>query len=330
MSSDLTIGVLGAAKISPPALLQPALDTEGVAVTVIAARDRSRAQAQADEFSIASVVDSYDEVLASDVHAIYNPLPIVHHREWTLKALAAGKHVLCEKPFASNAAEAADMVAAANDAGLVLVEAFHWRYHPLAARIAQRLSDVGTMKHIDADFSVEIRPEDDVRQSYELSGGALMDLGCYPAQWIRFVGSCAGRGEPAVVSAEMVQGRPKVDITTTVQLRFDDGVTATLCTAMHPGVERGASLTVTGDAGVLHVVNPIAPHHGHELVFTPTGGEPERETVDGRTTYHHQLEAFRDAVVDGVPTPTGGADSIATMELIDAAYLAAGLPIRGQ
>lgn len=325
MTTNLTIGVLGAAKISTPALLQPAADTDGVQVTAIAARDRSRAQIQADAFDIAQVFDTYEEVLASDVDAIYNPLPINLHREWTLKALAAGKHVLCEKPFASNATEAKEMVAAADAAGLVLVEAFHWRYHPLAARIAQRVADVGTMQHIEADFSVEISPEDDVRQSYELSGGALMDLGCYPAQWIRFVGN----GEPTVTSASMVQGRPNADITTTVDLTFADGVTAQLFTGMQPGVERGASLTVTGDAGVLHVMNPIAPHHGHQLTFTPTGGQAETEVIEGRTTYHHQIEAFRDAVVNGVAVPTGGADSISTMELIDAAYLAAGLPLRG-
>jgi len=326
MTTNLTIGVLGAAKISPPALLQPAADTDGVEVTAIAARDRSRAQAQADDFAISQVFGSYDEVLASDVDAIYNPLPINLHREWTLKALAAGKHVLCEKPFASNAGEARDMVEAADAAGLVLVEAFHWRYHPLAARIAERVADVGAMSHIEADFSVEISPADDVRQSYELSGGALMDLGCYAAQWIRFVGA----GEPTVTAASMVQGRPKVDITTTIDMVFPDGVTAHLSTGMHPGVERGASLTVTGDAGVLHVVNPIAPHSGHQLTFTPAGGEPQHEVIEGRTTYHHQIEAFRDAVVDGVAAPTGGADAIATMELIDAAYLAAGLPRRGE
>lgn len=326
MTTNLAIGVLGAANISPPALLQPAADTDGVTVAAIAARERSRAQAQADTYGISHVFDSYEEVLASDVDAIYNPLPINLHLEWTLKALAAGKHVLCEKPFASNAAEARQMVAAADAAGLVLVEAFHWRYHPLAARIAERVSDVGAMQHIEASFSVEISPDDDVRQSYELSGGALMDLGCYPAQWIRFVGN----GEPTVTSASMVQGRTDVDITTTIDMTFADGVTAQLSTGMHPGVERGASLTVTGDAGVLHVMNPIAPHHGHQLTFTPTGGKAQNEMVEGRTTYHHQIEAFRAAVVDGVSVPTGGADSIATMELIDAAYLAAGLPLRGK
>lgn len=319
------MGVLGAAKISGPALLQPALDTAGVAVTAIAARDRSRARAQADEFGIARVFDSYDDVLSSDVDAIYNPLPISLHHEWTLAALDAGKHVLCEKPFASNTTQAREMVEAADAAGLVLVEAFHWRFHPLAARIAERVVDLGTVRHIEAGFAVEISPDDDVRQSYQLAGGALMDLGCYPAQWIRFV----GHGEPTVVAASMVEGRPDVDITTDVDLRFDDGATAHLHTAMHPGVEASAFLEVQGDAGVLRVQNPIAPHRGHRLTFRSADGVETSETVEGRTTYHHQLEAFRDAVTRGVPVPTGGSDAIANMALIDAAYTAAGLPLRG-
>ncbi len=325
MSTDLTMGVLGAAKISGHAFLQPALDTAGVAVTAIAARDRSRAQAQADQFQIPRVFDSYRDVLASDVDAVYIPLPISLHREWTIAALAAGKHVLCEKPFASNAAQALEMVEAADVAGLVLVEAFHWRFHPLADRIAERLPEIGTVQHIEARFTVEISPSDDVRQSYELAGGALMDLGCYPAQWIRFVGN----GEPTVVSASMTEGRPNVDITTDVDLRFDDGSTAHLYTAMHPGCEASASLEVQGDAGVLRVQNPIAPHRGHLLSVRSLDGIEKSETVGGLTTYHHQLEAFRDAVVDGVPVPTGGSDAVANMLLIDAAYAAAGLPVRG-
>ena len=329
MTTDLTIGVLGAAKISGQALLQPALDTAGVSVTTIAARDRSRAQAQADEFRISEVVATYDDVLASDVDAIYNPLPINLHHEWTLKSIGAGKHVLCEKPFASNAALAREMVDAAEAAGVVLVEAFHWRFHPLASRIAERLGDVGAVRHIDAGFTVEIPPSDDVRQSYELSGGALMDLGCYPAQWIRFVGNTVGIGEPVVTSASMVEGRPNADVTTDVDLGFANGATAHLHTAMHPGCGLSAYLEVEGDGGVLRVENPIAPHGGHELVFTPTGGAPVSEIVDGKTTYHHQLEAFRDAVVNGIPAPTGGSDAVANMVLIDASYLAAGLPVRG-
>jgi predicted dehydrogenase len=325
MASDLTIGVLGAAKISGLALLQPALDTEGVRVTAIASRDHDRARAQADEYGIDRVLSSYDDVLASDVDAVYNPLPINLHHRWTLAALAAGKHVLCEKPFASNAVEAAEMVAAAEAADLMLVEAFHWRFHPLAARITERVADVGTIRHIDAAFTVEIPPTDLVRQSYELSGGALMDLGCYPAQWIRFVGA----GEPTVTAARMIQGQPNVDITTDVDLRFVDGSTAHLHTAMHPACGFSAFLEVQGDDGVLRVENPIAPHQGHQMTFRSAGGAEENETVAGRTTYHHQLEAFRDAVVLGRTVPTGGVDAVDNMALIDAAYTAAGLPLRG-
>jgi predicted dehydrogenase len=323
----LRIGVLGAAKISPPALLQPALDTDGVEVAVIAARDRARAEEQADRMGIATVVDSYDDVLDSDVDAIYNPLPISLHHEWTIRALRAGKHVLCEKPFAANAELATEMVAVGEETGLVLMEAFHWRYHPLAERIAAilRSGAIGRTEHINATFTVPIPPTDDVRQSYELAGGALMDLGCYPVQWARFV---AG-SEPTVLASTMVVGRADVDVITDIDLEFAGGVSAHLHTAMHAEAERQALLEVRGSEGLLRVVNPLAPHHGHEVVIRSADGSETRETVDGRTTYHHQLEAFRDAVVSGTPIPTGGADAIATMKVIDAAYRTAGLPVRG-
>ncbi len=327
MTAPLRIGVFGAAGISAKALLQPALDTDGVEVSVIAARDRSRAQAQADDFGIANVVDTYDDVLASDVDAIYNPLPINLHHEWTIKALRAGKHVLCEKPFASNAGEAAEMIAVGEETGLVLMEAFHWRYHPLADRIGEIMASgaLGDVKRIDATFNVEIPPENRVRQAYELSGGALMDLGCYPVQWARF----ASGEQPEVVSSTMAQGEANVDITTDIDVRYPNlGATGHLQTAMHPGAQFEAWLEVEGANGLLRVENPLAPHSGHSVALT-VDGQTSKETVEGRTTYHHQLEAFRDAVVDGAPFPTGGADSIETMEFIDASYTAAGLTPRG-
>lgn len=328
MSASLSIGVLGAANISGKAVLQPALDTDRTSVTVIAARDRSRAQAQADEYQIATVVDSYDDVLASDVDAVYNPLPISLHHEWTVKALRAGKHVLCEKPFASNAVQAAAMVAAGDASGLVLMEAFHWRYHPLAARIRELVDGgvIGAIESIEAAFTVPIDPADDVRQSWELSGGALMDLGCYPVQWARFV---AG-SEPEVVGATMVEGRPLVDVETHIDLEFPGGVTGHVHTAMHDRAARAARVEVRGAEGMLVVDNPLAPHHGHLITVAPNDDREWTETVEGMTTYHHQLEAFRDAVLDGASIETGGEDSIATMRVIDAAYRAAGLPPRGQ
>ncbi len=323
----LRIGVLGAAKISPKALLVPALETDGVEVVAIAARDRARAQAQADEFSIARVHDTYQDVLDDpEVDAVYNPLPINLHLPWGLATIAAGKHLLQEKPFTENAGQARTLVSAAADAGLVLMEAFHWRYHPFAARVAELLADgvVGEVRHVAATFDVAIDPADDVRHGWELGGGALMDLGCYPVQWVRF----AVGAEPTVTGARMTQGRPLVDVVTEIDLEWPNGITGSVHTAMDEGRPFAAWLEVTGTDGVLRAENPLSPHNGNRITVE-AGNLRIDEHVEGLTTYHHQLAAFRDAVVDGAPFPTGGADAVATMEVIDAAYRAAGLPPRG-
>ena len=146
----LRIGILGAARIAPMALCRPAREVEGVEVVAIAARDAARAQQFAAKHGIAKVHASYDALLADDaIDAIYNPLPNGLHAEWTIRALEAGKHVLCEKPIASNAAEAAQMAEAAERTGRVLMEAFHWRYHRLAALMREVvLTEVGEFRHV--------------------------------------------------------------------------------------------------------------------------------------------------------------------------------------
>ena len=133
--AKVRFGTLGAANITPRALLQPASRNPDVAVVAIAARNRERAAAMAERGGIPHVVDDYQAVIDHpDVNVVYNPLPISHHHEWTLKALAAGKPVLCEKSFAMNEREAIEMAEAADRAGLLLIEAFHYRYHPVFLR----------------------------------------------------------------------------------------------------------------------------------------------------------------------------------------------------
>src|SRR5437868_7369760 len=136
------IGCLGAARIAPAALVKPASAADDAEATAVAARDPARARAFAAKHGIPVVHDSYDAMLADpDIDAVYNPLPHGLHAQWTIKALEAGKHVLCEKPFTANAAEAERVAAVADRTGLVVMEAFHYRYHPLADRMRALVED---------------------------------------------------------------------------------------------------------------------------------------------------------------------------------------------
>ena len=213
--ADIRFGTLGAANITPGALLQPASRNPDVAVVAIAARNRDHAQAMADKEGVEHVVDDYQAVIDHpDVNVIYNPLPISHHHEWTLKALAAGKPVLCEKSFAMNEREAVEMAEAADKAGLLLIEAFHYRYHPVFLRALEiyHAGAIGDLVRLTGHFHVGLgereMPKDSIRMIYETGGGATMDMGCYPLSWMRhFTGE-----EPEVVSAEAVEGPPNVDL----------------------------------------------------------------------------------------------------------------------
>ena len=134
----MRIGLLGAARIAPAALMRPARVVDGVEVAAVAARDRGRAEAFATKYGIATVHDSYADVVEDPtLDAVYVPLPNGLHATWTLAAIKAGKHVLCEKPFTSNADQAREVAAAADGSGLVVMEAFHYRYHPLARRMEE-------------------------------------------------------------------------------------------------------------------------------------------------------------------------------------------------
>ena len=329
----LRFGILGAAKIAPLALLQPARDVPGAVVVAVAARDRARAERFAAKHGIPEVAADYDALLAlHEVDVVYNALPTALHAHWTQRALRAGKHVLCEKPFASNAREAEAMWAEAERSGRRLVEAFHWRYHPLAARILEICAGgaLGRIERLAASFSAPIRDRSDIRWNLALGGGASMDLGCYPVHWCRSVMGV----EPEVIAAEAREGPPRVDVSMRAELRFPGApggapVAALVSCSMDGDAPFEASLEVTGSDGVLHVRNPLAPQLGH-LLELRRGGERQQETVPGRSTYHHQLEAVVPAIRSGAPLPTGGADAVANLRVLDGIYRAAGLGPRGE
>src|SRR5919109_1196967 len=263
-SSPIRIGVLGAAAIVPMALTKPARSVPEAQVVAIAARDPKRAQAFARKHHIPRLHQTYSDLLADpEIDAIYNPLPNSLHAEWTIRALKAGKHVLCEKPFASNAQEAEEMARTARETGLVLSEAFAYRYHPLTARVKNiiAIGQLGTIKHIEAQFCFLLPFPKNIRFKYQLAGGALMDCGCYPVSLIRHL----AEAEPKVERAQAQLFAPQVDHKMTADLSFADGRTAHLvCDMLSPRLFR-SMLRIEGDAGKLRVTNPYHPHWFNRL-----------------------------------------------------------------
>ena len=325
----MRLGLLAAARITGPAVVEPARLVDGVDVVAVAARSADRARAYADQWGIPISYGSYDELIESpEVDAIYIATPASLHREGTLAALAGGKHVLCEKPLAANADEAREMVAAGEASGLIMMEAFHWRYHPLVGQMAAVLASgkLGTIQRVEGVFNlpVGVIPEGDIRYDLALGGGALMDLGCYPLQWVRWaVGS-----EPSVVSAAAECPVPEIDAKLSAELAWPSGVTGRIeCSMIEPPGVMSARLDVYGSAGRMLVTNPLAPQRGATL-RVETNDRVDEVPVATTSTYYHQLLAFRDAVTTGVAPLTCGADSIANMNLIDACYRAAGLAVR--
>jgi len=324
----LRVGVLGAARIAPTALLAPARNLPEVEIRAVAARDLQRAKKFGEKHAIPRVLPNYDALIEdSEIDAIYNPLPNSHHCEWTIRALEAGKHVLCEKPLASNASEARRMVDAAARSERLLMEAFHWRHHALAARMREIMCDgtLGKIRHIEATLCIPMLAPGDIRYRYDLAGGALMDVGAYPVNIVRHL---AG-DEPRVVSAEVRLSSPDVDRWARAELSFADGRTGRItCSLLSSSLLR-LQAKVVGDAGQMTVFNPVAPHvYNHLVVRTPTS--KRRERVRGESTYTMQLRAFVQALRSGEPPVTDGRDGVANMAVIDAIYEAAGLPLRGQ
>ena len=326
MSEHVRIGILGAARIAPRALIDPAKDNPDVVVAAVAARDASRAQAFAAKHNIARVHDDYAKLIADpDVDAIYNPLPNGLHGKWTRAAIEAGKHVLCEKPFTANAAEAREIAELAATSDRVVMEAFHYRYHPLALRIEEIIAsgELGTLQRVEATLCFPLPMFSDIRYNYSLAGGATMDAGCYTVHMVRIFGGST----PEVVSAQAKLHGPEIDRAMTAELRFAGGHTGRIRCSMWSRRLLDISAKVVGDQGELSVLNPAVPQLFHRLSVR-TANDNRVERFGRRASYAYQLDAFAAAVLRGTPFPTTPQDAIENMTVIDAIYRKAGLPLR--
>ncbi|QUR67525.1 Gfo/Idh/MocA family protein [Mycobacterium spongiae] len=324
--APVRIGILGAANIAPAAVIKPAAGHVEALVAAVAARDPSRAQAFATKHGIARVHDSYEALIADPaLDAVYIPLPNGLHGEWTRAALAAGKHVLCEKPFTANAAEAAEIAELAAASDRVVMEAFHYRYHPLTLRIEQIIGsgELGTLQRVETAMCFPLPKFSDIRYNYSLAGGATMDAGCYAVHMARLFG-----GEsPEVVSAQAKTRDQQVDRAMTAELRFAGGHTGQVRCSMWSSDLLNISARVVGDRGELRVLNPVVPQFFHRLTVRAARGK-RVERFPRRPSYAYQLDAFAGAVLHGRAVTTTPEDAVKNMTVIDAIYQAAGLPLR--
>jgi predicted dehydrogenase len=324
----IRIGLLGAAKIAPLAMVKPVSRRDDCTIVAVASRDEARARAFADQHGITDTEPDYDSLIARpDIDLIYNGLPPHRHADLSIAAMRAGKAVLCEKPFAMNADEAQAMVTASQETGQILLEAFHYRFHPAfqAALDTIQSGQIGKIYHIDAAFSVAIPySEGELRHTPEVGGGALMDLGCYPLHWVRtLIGET-----PTPVSANANLGRPGVDLRTTASFTFPGGATATIQASMAPHIKFKAFFDVQGDRGRLRMNNPIHPHHGYTISGTALEQVGAKQDSSD-STYDHQLAHVVDVIKNAADPMTGGADAIENMAVIDAIYRRVGMSPRG-
>ncbi|WP_241474269.1 Gfo/Idh/MocA family protein [Mycolicibacterium neoaurum] len=319
-------GILGTARINRAALVSPA-QLAGHRLVAIASRDRFRAEAFAQLNAVEIVLDSYSDVLnVAEVDAIYNPLPNGLHGPWNIKAIAAGKHVLSEKPFASNAQEAAAVAMAAQQGNQVVMEAFHYFYHPVAMRMRALLAsgELGKLQRVETTFNIPAPSPSDLRWSLPLAGGATMDLGCYCLHAQRTLAEWA-EGEPTVVSsrAGLRAGCEEVDEWMEAELEFPSGASGALRCHM-AAAGRRALFRIIGTRGVATAVEFVEPHLD-DRIFVRTSTDERIERLGTRPTYSYQLDVFENAIRNCSAVPTGVEDAVANMRLIDQCYEAAGL-----
>ena len=280
--------MLGAADIARRAVLPAISASKNGRLAAIASRDPQRARQLADTYPGARAADSYEALLADPhVDAVYIPLVNSVHQKWTLHALAAGKHVLCEKPLAMNAPEAEEMAAAAESAGKHLMEAFMYRFHPRMSPFVKALRDP---MYVQASFGFVLSDKSNYRLQAPLGGGALLDVGCYVVSVARWI-----LGEPSTVLARsrLVDG---VDMTTSALLQFPGGETAALWASFESPEEQ--ELTVVTRDGVQRIEQPFT---------SLEDGDP----------YQYMVESFADSVLHDRPVAIALTDSIANMKVLD-------------
>ena len=311
MSSEkVRWGILGPGRIAARMLL----DVDHAAnatVVAVGSRDRDRAAEFASRFGIARVHGSYEALLADpQVDAVYIAVPNTLHHPMTMQALAAGKHVLCEKPYSRRPELVAAAFDAAESAGLILMEAFMWRHAPQVKRFMELLPEVGELQSIRATFSFVLTNRGDVRLDPGLDGGSLMDVGCYCVSGARLVSGA----EPSRVFGEQTLAPTGVDRAFSGLLRFPSGLVAEIAAGFD---SHHRSLEAIGSKGNLQLIDPwLGEFGGITLSDRPIPVEPD-------DAYRLELENMSAAILGDATPLLGRADSLGQARTIDALFRSA-------
>jgi xylose dehydrogenase (NAD/NADP) len=315
--NQLKWGILGAAKIARS--LAPAIkDSKFASAYAVASRSLSKAEAFAKEYGFERSYGNYEALLEDpEVEVIYNPLPNSLHCEWTIKALQAGKHVLCEKPLADNAIQCKQMIRAARKSRRLLMEAFMYRFHPQTAKIEELLiqKTIGHVRVVRAAFGFLINLEvPNVRLAEELTGGCLMDVGCYCVNAIRNVFG----EEPVEVLGHAVRGeKTQVDVTFAGTLIFPDRRVGIFNSSFHTVLDW--SVEIVGTQGRIFVPSPWKPNAQLTSFILEVNGKAETvEIKDGGGIYHLEVDHFSRCVLENQPLGLPPEDGLRNMAVIDA------------
>jgi predicted dehydrogenase len=313
----LRIGMLSTARINAK-LAAGARASSRARVVAIASRQLARAEAQAHELGVETAHKSYEALLADPgVDAVYISLPNEMHHEWTMHAIAAGKHVLCEKPYSRSAADVQTAFAAAEAAGVVLAEAFMWRHHPQALKLAELVAGgaIGELRLVRAAFSFALDDPRDVRLLEELDGGGLMDVGCYCVSAARMLA-----GEPVSVTAQQLRAPSGVDRRLVATLAHDGDVLSHFDCALD--LADRSDLEVAGSEGSLRVSDPWHSRQtGIDLVRDD--GHGEHFDIPAADPYGCELDDLAGAIAGEHPPRLGAADALGQARTIHALYAAA-------
>jgi predicted dehydrogenase len=313
----LRIGLLSTAAINRR-IVDAARASDAAQVVAVSSRTEGRAQAYAREHGIPAAHGSYEALLADpDVEAVYIALPNALHVEWTERALTAGKHVLVEKPFATRAEDAARCFALAEQRGLVLTEAFMWRHHPQARRLAALVADdaIGPLRLVRASFSFTLDRPDDPRWDPALGGGALLDVGTYGVSGARLLA-----GEPASVTSSVVRAPGGVDTRWVATLAFPGDVLAIVDCAID--LPYAARLEAVGATGIITLTDPWSGRRPEVLLTRDDRTEPV--PVEPADPYRLEVEDLARAVRTGAAPLLGRADAVGQARALELLLAAAG------